>query len=286
MKKREIKSLFIFSLYLILALITFSYIYLPANFEDYSLLLNFFFLLAPLAAIFCGLFAVSVYGGKSPNGQVFSLLTFSLLLFFLGEFFWMLLEDILEASAFPSIADFFYFLAYPVFLWGVIKAIKNSKIKISKCQFYLLGSLALIVFLVVGQLYLKLNSFNTLLENIFGLWYVFSDVMLLASIVLVVMILKEYRGGQITRPWVILAYGILSMFFADFFFLVFLEKYEEFLPPYLYIDLLWSLSYLLFALAFFYAGYIAQSLGDPKEQMKKISALKVANKKPPTKKKK
>src|SRR5947208_1567727 len=93
---------------------------------------NSVYILIPLIATISGIFALDMYGYKGPRMRTLLLLTGGMGCWLLGEMLFYSYEFIFHINPFPSIADVFYLLAYPLLLLAFINEIRQAKISLKK----------------------------------------------------------------------------------------------------------------------------------------------------------
>ena len=231
---------------------------------QYSLLKDFIYLLPVILAVLAGIFVVRSYGVKSQHGQAFLFFTLGLAFWLIGESLWVFYNLFLQIDPYPSLADFFYLAAYPLIVWGLIKEIRITGIKIGKLNkltLALFGITSLIIISIVTyiEIFLAFDPSGSLIDNLV-LLYGFADLILAIPVLLVLILAFEYKGGRIFIPWIFIFIGLLLYLFADIHYAVFLDQYLGSVYPYESIDLLWIAAYLLIALGLLQIGYIIRGI--------------------------
>mgnify|MGYP000878474127 CR=1 FL=1 len=182
-------------------------------------------------------------------GLAWLLMALGQLVYTLGDFFWFILEVIVKESPYPSIADLFYAVYYPLFFSGAILLSLENHVIIQKFKNTL--DMAIIMsgaFLLYWYILLQPISENTLSEP----WYVralaaaypVGDILLLAAI----LWLLNSNPNRNARPQVItLLASVFVMIIADTFF-----SYQSLQGTYessTLLDFGWTFSYTLTGLA-------------------------------------
>jgi len=236
---------------LIILLVFFLYVtsyFLPV--EDYYTLVFadiFFFSTAFLASFLS--FSNYAKFGKSLEGKCWMLLGTGLFLWGVGELFWAWYELIEGIYPFPSPGDIYYTLGYFPIILATLYYFSYIQVPLKKRKIYLatLISLAygLISFFFV--LYPIIISDIGLKEKVFLFIYPFLDVYLIFGGLLLV---EAFRGGALSRVWLIISLAFLFTGFADtiFSYLDWNGLYELG-SPYDHVDFLWIAGYLLFVYA-------------------------------------
>ena len=172
----------------------------------------------------------------------------AILLWFVGEFTWLIYEVILGVKVpYPSFADVFYLAGYVPTLVSIIAfmAIFRKLVTVKK---KILS--ALVGLLIIGTTgILLLNPLSTssspAFVKAFDVAYPLLDAVLMA---LVMMRLIAFTGTKLGKPWVWIFGGLLSYSFADIMFSWgTLTKWYYSGHP---IELLWLYGYLALALGF------------------------------------
>lgn len=246
--KNVMKKIGLISLY---ALIT-AFLFLTDFFGSQGELIpNLVSWLASSLAIYFGVESIIYFGIKSGPGKI----AFN---FTSGIFFWML-GDILWAyvSELSSIADITYIAGYLFFFAAIIlglTGIKPSLARNKKRVALFLSMVFLILFSYYNLRPVTINPDITLLENIIGITYIISDLLLILSVVAIFIFLIS---GVYSIGWLAMGIGIFLTFIGDFVYYVLFN--EEFLSSHAFLNLAWIYSYLFFALGFVLAKYNAES---------------------------
>ncbi|RLI98770.1 MAG: hypothetical protein DRP00_01280 [Candidatus Aenigmatarchaeota archaeon] len=236
---------------LIILLTFFLYVtsyFLPV--EDYYILVFadiFFFLIAFLASFLC--FSNYLKFGKSLEGKCWMLLGIGLFLWGVGELFWAWYELVEKIYPFPSIGDIYYTLGYLSMILATLYYFSYIQIPLKTRKIYLVALVSLAYGLAsfFFVLYPIIISDLSLVEKTFLLIYPFLDVYLIFCGLLLV---EAFRGGALSRVWLIISLAFLFTGFADtiFSYLDWNGLYELG-SPYDYVDFLWIAGYLLFVYA-------------------------------------
>jgi hypothetical protein len=220
-----------------------------------------------------------MFGLRNERALTLLCLTVGMGYWFLGEVIFNYYQYTLNIDPFPSIADVFYLFAYPYLLIGLLNEIKISNVnwrRIHKSMFFLLGMTAVFLIAIVSYfgIYQAYNPLETFLTNAIAMGYGVGDVLLILASMLVLILAWEFRGGKLSRVWVILFFSFVSILVADILFAIYVEQYE--MLDWFYkslLDSFWMISYLLFALALFEFGFsiqdIYQKIGKLKDQPKR-----------------
>jgi hypothetical protein len=224
----------------------------------YSQLLgNVLFLLPPLLAVVCGLYAVRTYHFANVHGKSMALLTTGLLCLFIGELLFFLFQFVFHINPFPSVADIFYLAAYPLLLAGLLREITLHHVSwrdLSKLvlALVLLLMVALVFIVAYFGVFLAYNPGDAVINNSIAIAYGIADLMLIVPSLFILNMALDYRGGKLFNSWILILLALIFMMAGDILFAIFRDKYTSLIRPYTFIDLTWVASYLFFAYSFFY----------------------------------
>lgn len=196
-------------------------------------------------AAFLGLIYASIYARKVYPHLYLTLILLSTAQFFsfLGDLTWFILESILLQTPFPSAADVFYLIYYPLFAAGIfsVPVRRYSDLKsITDLMIILVASLsAAWVFLVKPTVLAGGN----LLEVAVSTLYIIGDLIIIFMLMdLIVNKLGKFRS----KTLYIFLMSIIILIIADILFV-----YQGIIGAFSggLQDLLWPLSYLLLLVA-------------------------------------
>jgi|YelNatPaOPRAMG01_1025707.scaffolds.fasta_scaffold01767_12 hypothetical protein len=182
-------------------------------FTDYAVAICAFF---PVAA---GFLLIKKYGiFNSLFGKCFSFLTAGLTLWFLGEFLWPIYSRVLNVEMpFPSLMDFLWMGGYIFIGIGVyiIFTIFKPNLVLKRLTRFLIIFLTLIVILAIIFLTPIIYYKASFLEQVIYCYYLIADIIILS---LLMVVYRIFKGGEISKAWLILVLGIIVIFLADIFF--------------------------------------------------------------------
>ena len=172
------------------------------------------------------------------------ILAAALLSFSAGDITWVILENILEISPFPSVADGFYLLYYPLFLIGVLRLATrplNGREQLKTLldmSSVMLASVLVLWNYWLGPLAMSVKDESALVQ-ILSLAYPVGDLILLWALL---MLLYRRPEGHIARPLLLLAMGVGIEIVMDGLF-----GYQSILGTYTsgWLDIGWLCSHLL-----------------------------------------
>lgn len=225
---------------------------------------NFFlrtsvYTLAPLLAVVSAIFALKAYGLHFKNLYSRSVLCLALgvAAWAVGESLWSYYDFVAGVDPFPSIADFFYILAYPLFFLALVFPLSTEKISWQKLDplvlFFLSVAFVLLSFLVIYfGVYLAYQPDLPWIKNTFAIGYGLGDLILLITCLMILLLAWELRKGTLAAPWLYFFCGLIAILVADILFALFGSQYELKLWPYYSVtDSLWVLGYLYLVLSFY-----------------------------------
>lgn len=206
-------------------------------------------------ATIAGMFALWKFGLSSKRSMTFLLLTAGMGYWFCGELLFAYYEYIAHISPYPSIADVFYVLAYPLFLAGLVNEIRITRINwkgFGKTDLFLFILVALLFATLISYfgIYQAYDSAESLLGNLVAISYGIGDLLLILANILVLVLVWEFRGGKLSRVWLLLFISFILTLVADILFAMYTVEYtmQEWFYKSL-LDSFWIASYLLFGYA-------------------------------------
>lgn len=201
-----------------------------------------------LVTTFACLLVMGVFTFKAPPGKVWGLLGFGFLCWTLGEAIWAY-NLYLGEDLFPSIADFFYIIGYPLLIGGLILQQKSTKANLAKSEIFLvilvlIATIGITIwgaFLPIFDLYW--NNEYDLISTLIILAYPIMDWLLLPS---ALILFFKFKGGEFSKSWFIVFIGMILMIIAD---LVFAIMDAQGIPmASFYYDHLYNIAYFFLAL--------------------------------------
>jgi signal transduction histidine kinase len=171
----------------------------------------------------------------------------SVILIFLAEEIWEIYSSFLKQDPFPSIADVFYFLFYPIFMFFIVRSLRPIKKLITK-RIIVFGAL-LSIGLLIPTLVTTYN-FNSKEESsalLLLLSYPVLDSILFG---IVVIGLLFTLSKSFSYYWIMLFGGVTLWIFADSMFLyaTITDTYYDGHP----LDALYIISYIMWTFAIIY----------------------------------
>jgi hypothetical protein len=183
------------------------------EFTDYAVAICAFFSAA------AGFLLIKKYGTfNSLFGKCFSFLTTGLTLWFLGESLWSVYTRILNLDMpFPSLMDYLWMSGYVFIGIGVytIFTIFKPNLMLKRSTYFSIIFSTLIVVIAIVFLTPVIYKEATLLEKIIYCYYLTADIIILS---LIIVVYRVFKGGKVSKAWLILVSGITVIFLADIFF--------------------------------------------------------------------
>ena len=209
------------------------------------LLSDLFDLLGPLIVSLGGFFVSKKYGFSNIFGKSYFALGLGMFFLFLGELTYMYYEYVLETDPYPSFADIFYFLMYPLLIFHLQKNIRffNGKFSIwAKILF-----IAIPVITTSSYVFFSLSELESIVfDFLYGLVFVLATSITLS---LAVMGGIVFRQNILLTTWILLAASIFLMTVADvWYYHIEIFGLYDYTNP---VNSLWIASYCFMAYALF-----------------------------------
>ena len=188
----------------------------------------------------------------------FLLGSFSLLV---AEFLWIGFDIFLSEPPYPSLADIFYLISYPLLFAGVLTQVRVEKLNLQSSFF---GFSSIILFLLMGVTFYFgiLQAYDieaSIWLNVVFLAYGIADVFVLVMALLVLN--TAFLEKINSRAWILFALGMASTWIGDLLYALYYEPFNEGVYPYILIDITWVLWYFLMGFSFLY--FVSDSLKKP-----------------------
>lgn len=232
--------------------------------QYHTFILNFIFLLPPLLAVAGGIGAVREYGIKNMHGRALLYITLGLAAWFIGETLFAVYDVVLHIDPYPSIADAFYLLAYPLILVGIFKEIFNYKTDMNPIRSIVISIVSIILSILVFALSIQpsYSSGASALENLIAMSYGVGDLILIVGVSHILMLTMDFQGGKLYRAWTYVIVAVCFMLLGDMLYAIYTQQYNDNNPLFKRIDLLWIVSYLAFAYGLFELKFIIRDVQD------------------------
>ena len=240
----KIKSSFDYKAFIGIAILVISF-HVGINYfitgDDAETAVSIFSMFVPLTLAIIGFSVVRKYKGTQVFGRSYLALSFGYLSIFFAEVTYAVYDIIYDIEPYPSIADIFFFLLYPLLLTYVILNIRFFAPKIGKKSKLWIILMPLVV--VLGYSILSTTEGGISIfefDFYYGIIFVYSATLTLAVAVVGAFILKE---GVIGKAWLILVIGILLNNIGDIWYynLELFEAYDLLHP----VNMFWYSGYLV-----------------------------------------
>lgn len=234
------------------------------------------YLVAPLVTLWAGSRALKAMGWGLGRGSVVWLVQIGIFLWFIAEAI-LLWLDINNLEPYPSWADFFFLIGYPIFLAGVLIEWRIFGLQLHKLGWKLLSAMAIIALGVAASVgYLGLvvgyDPEQSLFLNFIGISWSLGDLVIGLALMLMFALVWEFREGQIKYSWLaFMLWGVFNLV-ADTLYGLFPDAL--FMSSYLSVslDAMWVAGYFFIAYYFLETEYgVDHAL--QKMRLRKKSAL-------------
>ncbi|MBM3910085.1 MAG: hypothetical protein FJ356_00350 [Thaumarchaeota archaeon] len=174
------------------------------------------------------------------HGKAWTFFAAAMIFWFMGEVIWTIYQQVYKIDPWPSEADFFWLVGYPIFFGFLIyyqmpikKAISKKMVIIS--TLIAVSALASLLFISYDE-NLQLDF-----EYAIGLSYpVFDSIMLIPALIGVFLFFR----GKVNFMWTMVSLGFLCFVIADYWFLL-VQVNESYYVGHPY-DMLYTWAYALF----------------------------------------
>ena len=178
--------------------------------------ISVFSFLNPLILAIVGFTVVAKYRGSQVFGKSYLALTGGFLSIFFAEVTYMIYDLVYNIEPYPSIADVFFFMLYPLLLTYLFLNIKFFTPKIgtkSKIWIIVMPILVLIGYSAISLSEGELTVFD--FDFYYGIIFVYAATLTLSVAVVGASILRE---GVIGKAWLVLVIGILFNNIGDIWY--------------------------------------------------------------------
>lgn len=257
-KKAYFFGLLLFLLFMVDVLVSFS----GYGREQNDLYRNALLFAGQVVTVFCGLYAVRMYGMRSVIGRSLAFFTAGFLSFLIGGAIFSYYDATLEVSPFPSLADGFILLGYPLFFTGLLLELRKKTLFLQKGMKMLIALFALLLAAVVFyfQIYIPYDMTSSLFLTVVQTAYGVGDLILIIMFIFVLLLALSYKGGKMFYVWFCFFIGFILTLFGDILFGVYVNDYLAKTGINIYIDLIWRAAYVFFAFGLLLAGMLVSSM--------------------------
>jgi len=210
------------------------------------------YLIAPVAAALIALYTSRIYRFNSANGRAMLLISGGLVCWGIAEIITYVLNNVIpDANTFPSLANAFILLAFPLFGAGIYQGFITAGVKLKQVNKSLLAavlsvSLILTVLVAYFGVYLAYDPSADLLSNIVTVGTGIGDLVLIILSLVAILVAGEYKGGKLASFWKTMASGFFLFLIADIMFALHGNQYTEDMYE-IFMELGWIAAYMLLA---------------------------------------
>lgn len=212
--------------------------------ENADLIISIFSFLNPLVVTIAAFIVAIKYIDAGIYRKSYIFLGFAYLGIFLGEVTYLVYDIVLQLDPYPSIADIFFFMQYPLAIAYLILNIRFFASFSNKYKIWIILLPLLILISYSSSALTELGEAG--FDFFYGLVFVTSAGVLLAFAVLGSTIFRE---GLIGKAWMILVIGILSLTIGDtwYYYLELSGEFELAHP----VNLFWYAGYWIIIYALY-----------------------------------
>ena len=222
------------------------------------------------AAVAAGIYALKFHDIGSAYSKLLWLMVTGVFFWAIGEMLWGYQEILLNTQNLTiSIADIFYLLGYPFFIFGIYSLFLILKDPITSNKKW-------IVLLVIAAAAVSVGIYGansaiadpeqSTLGKAVTIGYVILDSFLLFGVIAVLLL---FSGGKLTKPWIVILVAFILLIVADLYYTTVVSTYvsED------AFTMLWDAYYVTLAFGFFYyrqtaEGVLKPQLAKAKKKMK------------------
>lgn len=222
-----------------------AYIFSLPNPEEADLTIQVVSIINPLAASIMAFVVSKRYHSSEVFGKAYFALGLAMFMIFIGEITYSIYALILDEEPYPSIADLFFLLAYPLAFYHLQRNIRFFKTKISSTVKLLVITIPLLIIASYSILSLQeLDEPN--FDFYYGLLYVIGSSIVASTAILGAIV---FRQGVLGTVWLVLAIGLLLNTAGDswYTYLEIFAQYDLTHP----VNLLWYTSYWVISYSLF-----------------------------------
>lgn len=227
------------------------------SFHSLPLIVQTVYLFFPVFAVSMGIRALIRM--KVENRKAWMFLVLGIGGFAIGELLWYVFSNFLGIDPFPSIADFFFLAGYPLIAFGLWFEFRHASVDVSNMNpepvvGSLLAGMLLAGITVYFGVYLAYDPTDSLFANIIAMLYGVFDLFLIMIALWVTVILQSATELKDLRVWKFLTAALVGYLVADVLFAMYRFYYLAKLTPYVFIDLMWILGYIIFTYIFWHVS--------------------------------
>ena len=240
----KVKSSFDYKAFLGIAILVISFHIIINYFisgDNADTAVSIFSMFVPLSLAIIGFSVVRKYKGTQIFGKAYLALSLGYLSIFFAEVTYAVYDIVYDIEPYPSIADVFFFLLYPLLLTYLFINIKFFAPNLGKKSKLWIIIMPLVVLLGYSILSTTEGEISVLeFDFYYGIVFVYSATLTLAVAIVGASIFKQ---GAIGKAWLILVIGILLNNIGDIWYynLELFEGYDLVHP----VNMFWYSGYLV-----------------------------------------
>ncbi|MCV0411670.1 histidine kinase [Nitrosarchaeum sp.] len=217
--------------------------FLVNNTEESDLLVYMFSMSIPASVAIVGFIVARRYTGTLVYAKAYNMLAIAFLFMLFAEFTYFIYEQWLDLEPYPSIADVFFFMFYPMIVIYLIINVRFFAPKLSKLGVLIIISIPLIA--TSTYLGLTIEDYGSF-DFFYGIIFVAASS---ATLGLAIHAASIFRGGLVGTAWLVLVLGITINLIGDvwYYYIEVIESYSLGHP----VNLCWYAAYLLILYALY-----------------------------------
>lgn len=212
------------------------------------------YLVAPIFSIVTGYLVLNKLGWSGARSSVIKWVWLGMILWLIAEAI-ILYLDINNLEPYPSLADFFFLVGYPVFFIAVVKEALLFNLDVRKLDKVLLTVLVLLGLIVIGIVsylgfFVAFSAEETLFVNLVSISWSLGDLFVGFSMMILLAMVWEFRKGSIRYAWsAFMLWGVFNLI-ADTLYGLFPDALFDASPLSILLDSMWVLGYFLVSFYF------------------------------------
>ena len=232
-----------FKIVAVIAALVLGFHFLVNYSEDSDSLIYGFSMIIPLSVSIFAFLTSRRYSGTLVYSKAYIMLGVAFLFMFFAELTYFVYEQILDLDPYPSIADVFFFVFYPLIIAYLIINLRFFAPKISKSGLSLIIVMPIIVTII--YIYLTISDFGSF-DFYYGIIFITAASVTLG---LAIHTAKIFKDGLIGTAWLILVIGIILNLIGDtwYYYIEVIGEYSLADP----VNLCWYSAYLLILYALY-----------------------------------
>ena len=213
------------------------------NSKDSDALIYGFSMIIPATVSVFAFITARKYVGTLVYSRAYKMLGIAFLLMFSAELTYFVYEQILKLDPYPSIADVFFFVFYPMLILYLIINIRFFAPQITKIGISMIVGIPLVI--TSTYIYLSLSDFGSF-DFYYGIIFVAAASTTLS---LSIHTARIFKGGLVGTAWLVLVIGIMLDVVGDtWYYYIEINKGYTLEHP---VNLFWYSSYLLILYALY-----------------------------------